>query len=90
MTSGYLEKVAVVDVGDLEPLVIAGGLEGLDPCGGQWEAGPLRMAAPGPPWRSWPGSWGQACVGNGDHDQDDEEPGSLVPCLEVIAARVGG
>jgi Single-strand binding protein family len=26
-------------------------------------AGPLRMAAPAPSWRSWPRSWGRACDG---------------------------
>jgi dihydrofolate reductase len=30
-------------------------------------AGPPRTAAPGRSWRSWPRSWGEPAVGDGDH-----------------------
>jgi Single-strand binding protein family len=35
--------------------------------------GRLRTAAPNPSPRSWPRSWASLRVGDGDHDEDDEE-----------------
>jgi hypothetical protein len=37
-------------------------------------AGPPRTAAPAPPSRWWPRSWGQACGGDGDHNQATHSP----------------
>jgi hypothetical protein len=35
-----------------------------------------RTAAPARPSKSWLRNWARAAVGDGDHDQDDAEPGA--------------
>ena len=53
-------------------------------------AGPLSRATPGPPSRSSPRSWGRASLGDGDHDQDDEEPGPVAGSTNAAGERDAG
>jgi hypothetical protein len=52
-------------------------------------AGPLRMAAPARPWRSWPRSWAEPAVGDGDDDQDHEESGSVASSTDATVRDAG-
>jgi len=46
--------------------------------------------APGPPSRSLPRSWGRASVGDGEHDQDDEEPAPVGSSTSAAGERDAG